>query len=154
MLFPPLTLTIAKHYSFFFVAGCDGGGPLDRECSVGRRGRGQRRGRTAVGSKEETSPCGLSTVRRLRWRRLRRQRRSSDRAREWTRGAALTGKIFKNRKIKTMIGNENSSWSEDRHRKMETYGYLLLSNTMSVPMKHLYTTHCDQPVCKPYKNAS
>ena len=53
-----------------------------------------------------------------------------------------------------MIGNENSSWSEDRHRKMETYGYLLLSNTMSVPMKHLYTTHCDQPVCKPYKNAS
>ena len=147
---PPLTLTTAKHYSFL-VAGCDGRGSLDRVHSVGRRSRGQRRRHAAVGSNEETSPCGVSTARRHRWRRLRRRRRRSDRAGEWTRVAATTGKTFKNRKKKTMIGNENSSWSEDRHRKMETYGYLLLSHTMFVPMKQLYVNHCDEPVCKFYK---
>ena len=131
------------------MTGCNGCGSLDRERSVGRRGRGQRRGRAAVGSKEETSPCGVSTVRWRRWRRLRRRRRGTDRAREWARGAAFTGKkIFKK---KTLIGNGNSSWSEDRHRKMETYGYLVLSLTMFVPMKQLYVTHCDKPVCKFYK---
>ena len=60
------------------------------------------------------------------------------------------GKYSKQEK-KTMCGNENSSWSKDRHRKMEMYGYLLMSITMFVPMKQLYGNHCDEPVCKFYK---